>query len=156
MQPEGSGHSVNCTNNGIGHVWTVDIMEVVASQQRQGVDGLDIAAPKRTEMDVLYGLIVILDVAQVTRRRGHDTARGKDHVDEREPRGIASSTFVVMFPKRCLVQYGREDVDTFEVGIDKSLPLVCPWNRRMYLGFSNCTEERNTAACIVIAGSIRG
>lgn len=157
MQPEGSGHSEDGTDDGIGHVWAVDVVEVVASKERQGMDGFDVAAPKRAEMDVFYGLVVVLDVAQVVRWRGHDAARGKDHVDEGEPGGIASPALVVMFTKRGLVQHGSKDVNTFEVGIDKSLPFVRPRDGRLPLGgLGNCAEERNAAACIFVARGIGG
>lgn len=81
MQAESSGHSEDGADDGIGHVWAVDVVQVVASEESQCMDGLDMAAAKRTEVDVLYGLIVVLDMAQVTRWRGHDTTRGKDHVE---------------------------------------------------------------------------
>lgn len=128
MKTQSGGHADGGAEDGVGHVGPVDVVEVVASDEGEGLDRLDVGGAKGVHGKVLHGAVVVVDVVVVVRFHSRDGTHGKDHVEQSEPWGVGSLAFEVISAEGGLVKHWNESVDAFEVGVDECLALPGPWD----------------------------
>lgn len=134
MQSQCTRHPNGGTEHRVGHIRPVDVVQVEATHERQGLNSLDVAAAQGIDGEMLHGTIVIVDMVVVLRLHAHHAAHGKDHVQQRQPGPVETLAFEIVCTEATLIEQRNEDVDTFEVRVDQSLPFPRPWDPLTVLG----------------------
>ena len=134
VQAKRTRHADGSTEHCVGHVGSVDVVEVIAANKSEGLDGFNVAAAKGIHGEVLHGAVVIVDVVIVIRLHGHDASHCEDHVEQSQPWRVQSLALKVVSAERALIQHGDEDMNPLEVRVDQCLALPRPWDALQVLG----------------------